>query len=68
MWRGKLGIARRTNQLPIPDCTETSVWERMRPEDRQPMAPPQTRLPEPPDMRVAISPRMPIKTPAIRTA
>jgi len=42
---GKLGIDRRINQLPIPGCTETSVWERLKPEDRQPMAPPQARLP-----------------------
>lgn len=42
---GKLGIDSRTNQRPIPGCTETSVWERMKPEDRQPMVTPDARLP-----------------------
>lgn len=42
---GKLGLDRETNQLPIPGCQETSVWERMKPEQRTPMAPTDSRIP-----------------------
>lgn len=45
MLLGKLGLDRKTNQLPIPGCTETSVWERLKPEDRQPMPAPDSRFP-----------------------
>jgi hypothetical protein len=42
---GKLGLDRQANELPIPDCTETSVWERLKSEDRQPVPAPDARFP-----------------------
>lgn len=45
LWLGKLGLDRQVNRLPIPGCTEVSVRERLRPEDRQPVPPPDARLP-----------------------
>jgi hypothetical protein len=42
---GKLGLDRETNQLPIPGCKETTVWERLAPEQRKPMAPADSRFP-----------------------
>jgi hypothetical protein len=37
---GKIGLDRQTNELPIPGCQETSIRDRMKPEDRQPATPP----------------------------
>lgn len=46
LWLGKgLGLDANTNVLPIPGCAESSVSERMRLEDRQPMRAPEARLP-----------------------
>lgn len=45
MLLGKLGLDRESNQLPIPGCTETTVWERLKPEDRHPVPPPDSRFP-----------------------
>jgi hypothetical protein len=42
---GRLGLDRQLHQLPIPGCTETSVWERLKPEDRQAVQPPAGPLP-----------------------
>lgn len=42
---GKLGLDRQTNQLPIPGCTETSVRQRLKPEDQQTVPAVDSRLP-----------------------
>ncbi|MEO8180466.1 MAG: DUF2867 domain-containing protein [Deltaproteobacteria bacterium] len=42
---GKLGLDRASNQLPIPGCTETSLRERLKPEDRQPVPELDARFP-----------------------
>lgn len=42
---GKLGLDRETHRLPIPGCAERSVWERLKPEDRQPVREPDSRFP-----------------------
>lgn len=42
---GKLGLDRQANQLPIPGCSETSVRQRLKPEDRQPVPASDSRLP-----------------------
>jgi len=45
-WLGKtLGLDRDSHVLPIPGCVETSVWERLEPERRKPMQPPDGRSP-----------------------
>lgn len=42
---GRLGLDRGTNQLPIPGCSETSVSERLKAEDREPLPARDARLP-----------------------
>jgi hypothetical protein len=45
LWLGKLGLDRRTNELPIPGCAETSVSQRLNAEHRQPLVQPDARFP-----------------------